>query len=117
MIYLKWPGFGSFKDWTGSLPYMAMVNRRAIIYIKNDYVGYVAIIPIGMLEVSSVYVKVKKGDKLNKGDELGYFEYGGSSFALIFEKNKIRNFTLNPPQNIDECQFPLIMGQKIAVCN
>ena len=114
---LRWPGFGEFSDWTGSLPYMAMLNRRAIIYVKNETVGLVAIIPVGMLEVSSILITVKKGDKLKKGDELGCFQYGGSTFALVFQKDKIRNFTILPPQNIEESQLPLLMGEKIAVAN
>eukprot|EP01084_Bolivina_argentea_P022412 41655_1 len=112
---LKWEGFGSFKDWTGSLKYMSMVNRRAIIYIKSETVGLVAVIPVGMLEVSSCLVSVKKGDKLKKGDELGMFQYGGSTFAMVFQKDKIKEFTILPPKNIEHKQLAIKMGQNIAV--
>jgi phosphatidylserine decarboxylase len=42
---------------------------------------------------------VKAGDKVKKGAELGFFSYGGSSLALVFEKEAIDRFTV--PRNAD----------------
>jgi phosphatidylserine decarboxylase len=39
-----------------------------------------------MAEVSSCVATVKIGDKVQKGQQLGYFMFGGSSHAVIFEK-------------------------------
>ena len=51
-------------------------------------VGLVALLPIGMGQVSSVNFEsnVKKGLKVRKGDPLGYFLFGGSDFVMIFEE-------------------------------
>ena len=70
-------------------------------------VGYVA---IGATCVGSVVFTVKKGDQVDKGDELGYFQvsdnarhlsyyntlkhivllqFGGSTVAILFPKNSI----------------------------
>jgi len=40
-----------------------------------------------MTEVSSCCPSVVEGQKVKKGDQLGYFQYGGSSYAMIFDKN------------------------------
>jgi len=72
--------------------YGTMVNTRAIIIIENPAFGKVAIIPIGITEISSIRFSVKKGDEISKGKELGYFSYGGSSLALVFEPGMIRRF-------------------------
>ena len=51
-------------------------------------IGYVTCIPIGMAEVSSIVFSkgIAVGQHVEKGQEIGYFKFGGSSsFAIIFE--------------------------------
>ena len=47
----------------------------------------VAVIPVGMGQVSSVNFleTVKPGTVVKKGDELGYFLFGGSDCVMLFE--------------------------------
>lgn len=89
------PGFFFNKlvlpDYTGattaSLPYLAQVNARGIIVIDTDDYGLVCCVPLGMSEVSTISFndKMVEGAPVKKGDEMGMFNYGGSSFALIFQ--------------------------------
>ncbi len=74
--------------------YAAMVNTRGLIIIENSKLGQVAVIPIGITEISSINITVSKGQKVQKGDELGYFSYGGSSLALVFQKGMIEKFSV-----------------------
>ncbi len=62
------------------------VETRGCVLIKTDY-GMVAIIPVGMGQVSSVnFIEtVKPRTKVKKGDELGYFLFGGSDCVMLFE--------------------------------
>lgn len=71
-----------------SQPYPAQVNARGLIVIKTEDYGHVCCIPLGMSEVSSVVFDpaMKRGARVRKGQEMGMFNYGGSSFALIFQK-------------------------------
>ena len=73
---------------TASLPYLAQVNARGIIVIETEDYGNVCCIPLGMSEISTISFNenMKKGAPVSKGDEMGMFNYGGSSFALIFQK-------------------------------
>lgn len=73
---------------TASLPYLAQVNARGIMVIKTPDYGYVCCIPLGMSEVSSIVfdAAMTGNPQVSKGQEMGKFEYGGSSFALIFQK-------------------------------
>jgi phosphatidylserine decarboxylase len=70
--------------------YITQVQTRAIFYIKSDNpsIGIVAVMPVGMVEISSciIHKKIKRGYKIKKGEELGYFQFGGSSHCLFFEK-------------------------------
>jgi phosphatidylserine decarboxylase len=68
--------------------YLSAVATRAIIYIQadNPAIGLVAVVQIGMSEVSSCEVTVQEGERVSKGDEIGMFHFGGSTFCLMFEK-------------------------------
>ena len=55
-----------------------------------------AFVPVGMSEVSSCMIdsKVTPGYHVGKGEELGYFQYGGSTHCLVFRPGAIAEFTL-----------------------
>lgn len=71
--------------------YEASVNTRGLVIIKADNtdLGYVAFSPIGITEISSITLGIKPGDKIKKGDELGYFSYGGSTVTTMFEPDRV----------------------------
>jgi phosphatidylserine decarboxylase len=50
--------------------------------------------PVGMVEISSCKIlpKIKPGYHLEKGEEIGYFQFGGSTSCLIFQKGVIKQF-------------------------
>ncbi len=84
---------------TWSQEYEAQVNTRGLVFIECDdpSLGVVVVIPIGITEISSVTIGVTKGDQVGKGEELGYFSYGGSSMCLVFEPGVIKSFSVPAP--------------------
>jgi phosphatidylserine decarboxylase precursor len=62
------------------------LQTRGIVMIDSP-VGLVACIPVGMGMVSSVIITAQVGKTLHKGEELGYFQFGGSDFVMVFERN------------------------------
>lgn len=84
---------------TYSQGYEASVNTRALVYIESDdpVIGMVCVIPIGITEISSVTVIVHEGERVEKGQELGWFSYGGSTLALVFQPGAIDRFTVKGP--------------------
>ena len=50
------------------------------------------VVPIGMAEVSSCVVTVQEGQSVKKGDQIGYFQFGGSTHCLVFRKGVITQF-------------------------
>ncbi len=52
-------------------------------------VGLVAILPIGMAQVSSVNITAEEGVTLAKGEAFGYFLFGGSDIVMLFEPGRI----------------------------
>jgi phosphatidylserine decarboxylase len=75
--------------------YIAHVATRATIFIEADRaeIGLIAFVPIGMAEVSSCKVTVGEGQHVTKGDQIGYFQFGGSTHCLVFRKGVIGQFS------------------------
>ena len=46
-------------------------------------------LPIGMAQVSSVTMSAEAGAALTKGEEFGYFAFGGSDIVMLFEAGKV----------------------------
>lgn len=61
------------------------VQTRGLVIIDSP-VGLVACLPMGMAQVSSVVITAEEGVTLRKGEELGYFQFGGSDFVMVFER-------------------------------
>jgi phosphatidylserine decarboxylase len=82
--------------------YIAHVATRAMIFIEadNPSIGLVCMVAIGMAEVSSCVLKGADGKSLQeeqrvmKGDQLGYFQFGGSTHCLVFRPGAISEFAL-----------------------
>jgi phosphatidylserine decarboxylase len=61
------------------------VQTRGLVVIDSP-IGLVACLPMGMAQVSSVVLTAEVGKVLHKGEELGYFQFGGSDFVMVFQR-------------------------------
>jgi phosphatidylserine decarboxylase len=64
-------------------------QERGVIVLETEELGYVAILPIGMGPVSSVELTPDVGATLHKGEEMGFFQFGGSDVIVLFEKDAV----------------------------
>jgi phosphatidylserine decarboxylase len=96
-----------------SQSYLAHVSARAIIVIEADdpVIGLVAFVPVGMVEVSSCVIasNVKPGYHVEKGEELGYFQFGGSTHCLVFRPGAIAEFSLAAIPRPHDPRAPLVL--------
>lgn len=68
--------------------------RRGYVIIETEKYGYVAVVPVGLNTIASVVFEEKfkcvtsrDGPvPILKGEEIGYFQYGGSLNILLFQK-------------------------------
>lgn len=84
--------------------YIAHTATRAIIYIEADEpVGLMCCMFIGMAEVSSCIIpeKIQPGFPIKKGEELGYFQFGGSTHCLIFRPGVIKEYNVKPGDSVE----------------
>ena len=78
-------------------PGYQFLQTRGMVIIDNPTLGKVAVLPIGMALVSSVKLTVAKGARLNKGDEISYFQFGGSDVICVFQGHLVQWLSTWPP--------------------
>jgi phosphatidylserine decarboxylase len=102
--------------------YITHVAARAIFLIEADdpVIGLMAFVPVGMVEVSSCIIgaDIEPGRHLEKGDELGYFQFGGSTHCLVFRPGAIAEFSLDAVPQPHLATPPLkLVNSRLAVAN
>ncbi|KAJ7253579.1 phosphatidylserine decarboxylase-domain-containing protein [Mycena rebaudengoi] len=64
-------------------------NARKIVPIDSPQFGRVMAVCVGAMMVGSIETTVKEGDFVKRGQEFGYFAFGGSTIVLLFEKDVV----------------------------
>jgi phosphatidylserine decarboxylase len=105
-----------------SQSYLAHVAARAIFLIEaNDpVIGLMAFVAVGMSEVSSCVIdsKMTPGYHVRKGEELGYFQFGGSTHCLVFRPGAIAEFVLAAIPQPHDPNAPLVrVRSRLAIAN
>lgn len=64
-------------------------NKRMITELETEKFGTILYVEIGATCVGSIHQTYVPDQKVKKGDEKGYFDFGGSCLALLFERGRI----------------------------
>ena len=89
-------------------------NKREYVTISTDRFGDVIMAEVGATMVGSI-VQTYRDDTAVKGEEKGYFEFGGSSVVLLFEEGKVHidaDLLINTQNNLET---EVEMGERVAV--
>jgi len=65
------------------------INKRSLMILDTDTFGRVAFVAIGATLVGSIIWSVEEDQQINKGDELGYFAFGGSTCIALFQPGQV----------------------------
>ncbi|KAB8260994.1 phosphatidylserine decarboxylase-domain-containing protein [Aspergillus pseudonomiae] len=67
-------------------------NARCCVCIESKEFGDVLFVAIGATDVGTVEIHehIREGHHVKKGDEIGLFQFGGSSIIVAFEKGRIQ---------------------------
>ena len=90
--------------------YITQVASRALVFIEadNPKIGLMAVMFVGMAEVSSNEITVYEGQHIEKGEQLGMFHFGGSTHTLIFRPQVDLDFDLHgQTPGLDSRNIPL----------
>ena len=72
-----------------AIPKLFCENKREWSLFKSDNFKDVLHIEVGATCVGSILQTYSPNKKVNKGDEKGYFKFGGSTTILFFEKDSV----------------------------
>jgi len=89
-------------------------NKREYAELKNERIGDMILSEIGATMVGGIEQTYRAGSKVTKGEEKGYFYFGGSSCILLFQKDKVKideDIIKNTKNGIETKVY---MGERIA---
>jgi phosphatidylserine decarboxylase len=69
-------------------PNLFSLNQRAVAEIDTETFGRVAIVEVGAFAVASIVQTYAPGP-VQRGQEKGYFQFGGSTLVLLFEPHRV----------------------------
>ena len=71
------------------------MQTRGLVVIDSP-IGLVAVLPMGMAQVSSIIMTAEEGVTLQKGEEISYFQFGGSDIVTVYERASNVDITACP---------------------
>ncbi|KAF9739942.1 hypothetical protein PMIN06_008855 [Paraphaeosphaeria minitans] len=107
---------------TESQPYLGHVATRAIFLFEHSTIGFVAMICIGMVEVSTCKIAEEYNTEgkvapmnIERAAEIGHFEFGGSTHIMVFQRGKVTlaDWAVNAKEHQSDPK-PIPMGSVIA---
>lgn len=89
-------------------------NKREFSILKTKNFGEIAMFEVGATMVGGIKQSYQPNTSIKKGEEKGYFYFGGSTCILVFEKGKVRidrDLVENTKKGIETKVY---MGEKIG---
>ena len=96
-----------------AIPGWQMIETRDCVIIDTEDYGLVAVLPIGMSQICSCNWEenLSVGSKVEKGDPMGYFLFGGSDIVMVFQSGIDVDFLC---EKEGEGYAHVLMGQPYA---
>ena len=89
-------------------------NKREYSILETEEFGKIALFEIGASMVGGIKQSYKANTFVDKGDEKGYFYFGGSTCILVFEKDKIKIDEDILKNTSNSLETKIYMGEKIG---
>lgn len=89
-------------------------NKRAYTILKTQHRGDIIISPVAATMVGSMTHTYSEDTPITKGDEMGYFSFGGSTIVMLFDKEKFsidKDLITNTQKGLETF---VKMGEQIA---
>lgn len=98
-----------------TVPGWQMIETRDCVIIDTEEFGLVAVLPIGMSQICSCNWEdgLAVGDRVEKGDPMGYFLFGGSDIVMVFQAG-VEVELLCPENGSGEGYEHILMGEPYA---
>lgn len=90
------------------------LNKREYGVIKSPLFGDVVMVEVGATMVGSM-IQTYSSTNVKKGEEKGYFKFGGSTVVLLFEKDQIKIDADLLTNTANSLETTIKMGEQIAI--
>jgi phosphatidylserine decarboxylase len=90
-------------------------NKRKLTLLESEPFGQVAYFDVGATTCGSIVETFSPGKPAGKGDEKGYFEFGGSALILLFEPGKIAFSEDLLAAKTTEMEIRCLLGQEMGI--
>jgi phosphatidylserine decarboxylase len=90
-------------------------NKREYCILNSKEKGDIIIVPVGATMVGSIIETYKPNHQIKKGNEMGYFKFGGSTIVLIVDKNKLKIDSDILENTKNRIETFVKMGEKIGL--
>ncbi|WP_368489373.1 phosphatidylserine decarboxylase [Clostridium sp. BJN0013] len=97
-----------------NIPNIFCRNKREWSIFHSKNFGDILYIEIGATCVGSIVQTYFPGKHVSKGDEKGYFKFGGSTIILFFEQNKVKIHKDLLEQSRIGYETKVLMGESIG---
>ncbi|MCT4699761.1 archaetidylserine decarboxylase [Tenacibaculum haliotis] len=64
-------------------------NKREYCILSSEEKGEIIVAPVGATMVGTIIETYNANQSVKKGDEMGYFSFGGSTIVLLVDKDKL----------------------------
>lgn len=96
-------------------------NKREWSVLKSENFSDVIYMEVGATCVGSIIQTYNENTKINRGNEKGYFKFGGSTVILLFKKDAIEiheDILTHSQKNIETLvSMGETIGNSISICN
>ena len=89
-------------------------NKRELTELSTEDKGDMLIMPVGATMVGSIVQSYKGDSMVDKGAEMGYFAFGGSTIVILFEAGKVQIDADLLENTAKGMETGVKMGEKIA---
>lgn len=89
-------------------------NVRVVVPMETTEFGTVVLVAVGAMMVGLTVLTVREGQHMRRGQEIGYFKFGGSMVLVLFRKDRFV-FDLDLVNNSKQCVDTSVrVGQSIG---
>lgn len=89
-------------------------NHRILSILDTRRFGRIASVEVGALLVGRIFNHAKAN--FSRGEEKGYFAYGGSTIVLLFESGQVKSDTDIRKHSAQNTEVKVRMGERIGSC-
>jgi phosphatidylserine decarboxylase len=89
-------------------------NKREHVTLLTKYKGDILLSPVGATMVGTILSTFQPNSNIEKGDEMGYFAFGGSTVVMLVHKQQFKIDTDILDNTKNKRETAVVMGEKIG---